>query len=109
MLSITNMANLSITPERLLIAAAVLLPYLLLVKRLRFQRARKIEAEFNGRPLSSMTVKEAHEIFRELRELEFPYTLHSAMKLSLLKVSFHIRSCIGIKANERLRQDPFLQ
>ncbi|BAE62249.1 unnamed protein product [Aspergillus oryzae RIB40] len=79
------MANLSITPERLLIAAAVLLPYLLLVKRLRFQRARKIEAKFNGRPLSSMTVKEAHEIFRELRELEFPYTLHSAMKLSLLK------------------------
>ncbi|KAE8548207.1 hypothetical protein EYB25_010001 [Talaromyces marneffei] len=34
-----------------------------------------------------MTVREAHEIFRELRELEFPYTLHSAMKLSLLKTA----------------------
>ncbi|KAE8135997.1 hypothetical protein BDV38DRAFT_272462 [Aspergillus pseudotamarii] len=80
------MVNLSITSARLLLTAAVLLPYILIVKRLRFQRARRIEAKFSGRPLSSMTVKEAHEIFRELRELEFPYTLHSAMKLSLLKI-----------------------
>lgn len=33
-----------------------------------------------------MNVKEAHQIVRELRELEFPYSLHNAMKISLLKV-----------------------
>lgn len=34
-----------------------------------------------------MTVKEAHQIVRELRELEFPYSLHNAMKISLHKVT----------------------
>lgn len=84
------MPDINILPERLFIVGTILvLPiYLFLVRSLRFRRARKIESKFNGRPLSTMTVREAHEIFRELRELEFPYTLHSAMKLSLLKVSF---------------------
>ncbi|KAB8231143.1 uncharacterized protein BDW43DRAFT_313225 [Aspergillus alliaceus] len=79
------MADLIITPEHLLVVGAMVVSYILLVNRLRFKRARKIESKLSGRPLSSMTVKEAHEIIRELRELEFPYTLHSAMKLSLLK------------------------
>ncbi|KAE8153151.1 hypothetical protein BDV25DRAFT_137225 [Aspergillus avenaceus] len=79
------MAEINIGPEHLFIAMAIVAPYLLLVRHCRYQRAHTIQARFSERPLSSMTVKEAHEIFRELRELEFPYTLHSAMKLSLLK------------------------
>ncbi|RMJ28853.1 hypothetical protein PHISP_00304 [Aspergillus sp. HF37] len=34
-----------------------------------------------------MTVKEAHQIIRELREQEFPYSLHNAMNNSLLKTA----------------------
>lgn len=72
-----------------LIAVSVLGIYLLLVRYFRYQHRDEIEARFRqtGRPLSSMTVKEAHQIIRDMRELEFPYTLHNAMKLSLLKVS----------------------
>lgn len=88
MLSFTAMADIEVIRERLFVAGTILVLYLLLVRSLRFRRARKIESKFDGRALSSMTVREAHEIFRELRELEFPYTLHSAMKLSLLKVNF---------------------
>lgn len=74
-----------------LTAVSVLGIYILLVRYFRFQRRDKIQARFKqtGRPLSSMTVKEAHQIIREMRELEFPYTLHNAMKLSLLKVNTH--------------------
>lgn len=60
--------------------------YMLLIRLCRFQRCKAIRGRFAGRPLSSMTVKDAHQIIRELRELEFPYSLHNAMKLSLLKV-----------------------
>ncbi|KUL89311.1 hypothetical protein ZTR_03741 [Talaromyces verruculosus] len=87
MLSLTDMADINVTRERLFVAGTISVLYLLLARSLRFRHARKIESKFDGRPLSSMTVREAHEIFRELRELEFPYTLHSAMKLSLLKTA----------------------
>lgn len=75
---------------RFLIAIALTGLYLLLVRWFRFQRCLAIQARFQlpERPLSSMTVKEAHQIVRELRELEFPYSLHTAMKISLLKVCF---------------------
>ncbi|KAF7128280.1 hypothetical protein CNMCM5793_002822 [Aspergillus hiratsukae] len=59
--------------------------YTLLVRYYRFQRCSAIQSRFTNRPPSSMTVNEAHQIIRELRELEFPHTLHNAMKLSLLK------------------------
>jgi hypothetical protein len=90
MLSLTDMADIKVTRERLFVAGTISVLYLLLVRSLRFRRARKMESEFNRRSLSTMTLREAHEIFRELRELEFPYTLHSAMKVLLLKVSFLI-------------------
>jgi hypothetical protein len=85
MLPLTDIADIGVAPERLFITGTILvLPvYLLLVRSLCFRRARKIELKFYGRPLSSMTVREAHEIFRELRELEFPYTLHSAMRFAV--------------------------
>lgn len=83
-----------IMTEQLLIAVTLLSLYLVIVRQLRFQRCHAIQSRFqSGRPLSSMTVKEAHQIVRELRELEFPYTLHNAMKISLLKVcSIYIQS-----------------
>ncbi|PGH14887.1 hypothetical protein AJ79_02749 [Helicocarpus griseus UAMH5409] len=71
--------------ERPLAAAAALGVHLFIVRYFRFQRCCRIESRFEGRPLSSMTVKEAHQTVRELRELESPYSLHNAMKLSLLK------------------------
>lgn len=61
--------------------------YIITVGRCRYQRCKAIQSRFKDRPLSSMTVAEAHQIVRELRELEFPYSMHNAMKLSLLKVS----------------------
>lgn len=61
--------------------------YILIVGKCRYQRCKAIQSRFKDRPLSSMTVAEAHQIIRELRELEFPYSMHNAMKLSLLKVS----------------------
>lgn len=83
-----------IMTEQLLIAVTLLSLYLVIVRQLRFQRCHAIQSRFqSSRPLSSMTVKEAHQIVRELRELEFPYTLHNAMKISLLKVcSIYIQS-----------------
>lgn len=76
--------------QKFSLAAALLGLYVLIVRYFRFRRCLRIQSRFKlaGRPLSSMTVKEAHRIVRGLRELEFPYTLHNAMKLSLLKVCF---------------------
>ena len=61
--------------------------YIHIAGKCRYQRCKAIQNRFKDRPLSSMTVAEAHQITRELRELEFPYSMHSAMKISLLKVS----------------------
>lgn len=66
---------------------ALLGAYLLTTQYLRFQRRNRIKSAFADRPLSSMTVHEAHEIMRELRELEFPYTMRSSTRLSTLKVT----------------------
>ncbi|KAE8149713.1 hypothetical protein BDV25DRAFT_130171 [Aspergillus avenaceus] len=69
-----------------IIGAAVVGGYLLLVQVLRFRRRDRIKARFgSGRPLSSMTVKEAHGIMQELRELEFPFTMRSSTRMSTLK------------------------
>ncbi|KAK1144810.1 hypothetical protein N8T08_004822 [Aspergillus melleus] len=73
------------TPNQLTLLTAGVALYLALVRYLRYQRRNVIKARFTNRPLSSMTISEAHEIIRELRELEFPYAMHSAMKISLLK------------------------
>ncbi|KAL4739855.1 hypothetical protein BDV11DRAFT_169629 [Aspergillus similis] len=65
--------------------------YMALVKRLRYRRKAKIEAPFDHahgidrRPLSSMTVKEAHAILAQLQELEFPYAFAKARRMALLK------------------------
>lgn len=77
------------TPSQLTLLAASIALYLALARYLRYQRRDAIQARFTNRPLSSMTIFEAHEIIRELRELEFPYTMHTAMKISLLKVRIH--------------------
>ncbi|KAI9923761.1 hypothetical protein ASPWEDRAFT_120396 [Aspergillus wentii DTO 134E9] len=61
--------------------------YILIVRSLRYRRCKSIQSKFSSRPLSSMTAKEAHGIFRELRELEFPYSLHNSMGIALLKTS----------------------
>ncbi|KAF9886723.1 hypothetical protein FE257_011100 [Aspergillus nanangensis] len=65
----------------------VLTSYLVLVKMLRYRRRAKIEVPFANRrrPLSSMTVKEAHEIMTQLQELEFPYAFAKARQMALLK------------------------
>lgn len=62
--------------------------YMMLVQYLRYNRAAEIEAPFANqkRPLSSMTVKEAHAILVQLQELEFPYAFAKARRLALLKV-----------------------
>ncbi|PLB52517.1 hypothetical protein P170DRAFT_507287 [Aspergillus steynii IBT 23096] len=73
------------TPNQLTLLAAVFTLYLALVRYPRYARRDAINNRFTNRPLSSMTIPEAHEIIRELRELEFPYTMHTAMKISLLK------------------------
>lgn len=78
-------------------AVPLLALYIYLVRTRRFTRRDAITARFNEKhPPSTMTVGEAHQIVRELRELEFPYSMHNAMKLSLLKVSplppaFHLQ------------------
>ncbi|KAL5050588.1 hypothetical protein BDW71DRAFT_194358 [Aspergillus fruticulosus] len=61
--------------------------YMALVKFLRYRRMAKIEAPFahGRRPLSSMTVKEAHAILAQLQELEFPYAFAKARRMALLK------------------------
>ncbi|KAJ5155962.1 hypothetical protein N7492_008765 [Penicillium capsulatum] len=67
-------------------SACTLVLYALAVRHRRYQRCKAIESRFSHRASSSMAVEEAHQIIRELRELEFPYTMHNAMKLSLLKL-----------------------
>lgn len=68
-------------------AVSLLALYLYLVRTRRFNRRDAIQSRFNEKhPPANMTVGEAHQIVRELRELEFPYSMHNAMKLSLLKV-----------------------
>ncbi|KAB8238564.1 uncharacterized protein BDW43DRAFT_320347 [Aspergillus alliaceus] len=63
--------------------------YVLLVQYFRFQRCDRIQSQFMpaGRPLSSMSVKEAHEIMRQLRELEFPYIMRSSTRMTTLKTA----------------------
>lgn len=69
-------------------AVSLLALYLYLVRTRRFNRRDAIQSRFNEKhPPANMSVGEAHQIVRELRELEFPYSMHNAMKLSLLKVS----------------------
>ncbi|EYE96441.1 uncharacterized protein EURHEDRAFT_385287 [Aspergillus ruber CBS 135680] len=67
--------------------AIALSSYMALVKLLRYRRMAKIEAPFTlgKRELSSMTIKEAHEIMTQLQELEFPYAFAKARQISLLK------------------------
>lgn len=62
--------------------------YLLLVRSLRYQRAKNIKFTFEirRRPLSSMTTKESYEIMTQLQELEFPFAMGKARTISLLKV-----------------------
>lgn len=74
---------------KIALATALLSLYAVVVRYYRYQRCIAIQSRFNStkRPLSSMTVKEGHHIVRELRELEFLYSLHNAMKISLLKVT----------------------
>ncbi|KAE8421940.1 hypothetical protein BDV36DRAFT_18713 [Aspergillus pseudocaelatus] len=77
------------TSEALFAAASLIGLYVLAVQYLRFQRCDRIESKFKraGRPLSSMTVKEAHDIMRQLRELEFPFALRSSTRMTTLKTA----------------------
>ncbi|KAB8266191.1 hypothetical protein BDV32DRAFT_156247 [Aspergillus pseudonomiae] len=77
------------TSEALLAAASLIGAYVLAVQYFRFQRCDRIESKFRwtGRPLSSMTVKEAHDIMRQLRELEFPFALRSSTRMTTLKTA----------------------
>ncbi|OJZ80980.1 hypothetical protein ASPFODRAFT_146702 [Aspergillus luchuensis CBS 106.47] len=69
------------------IAILALTIYLTLVQHLRYRRKTAIEAPFatNKRPLSSMTIEEAHAIITQLQELEFPYAFAKARRMALLK------------------------
>jgi hypothetical protein len=70
------------------VAILGLVGYVALVQVLRYRRMAKIQAPFaNGtRPLSSMTVEEAHAIIAQLQELEFPRAFCKARRMALLKV-----------------------
>ncbi|KAF5689920.1 hypothetical protein FCIRC_1154 [Fusarium circinatum] len=60
--------------------------YLAAVKYLRFRRRDDILTILGkDRPLSSMTLPEAHSIMMQLQELEFPYAFMKARTISLLK------------------------
>ncbi|PKY02886.1 hypothetical protein P168DRAFT_283622 [Aspergillus campestris IBT 28561] len=75
-------------PSEFSTTISLLALYLYLVRTRRFNRRDAIQSRFSEKhPPSSMTVGEAHQIVRELRELEFPYSMHNAMKLSLLKTA----------------------
>ena len=69
-------------------ATALLSSYMALVRTLRYRRMEAIKAPFvrGKRPLSSMTVKEAHDIIAQLQELEFPSAFGKARRIALLKV-----------------------
>ncbi|GCB20244.1 hypothetical protein AAWM_03129 [Aspergillus awamori] len=74
-------------PITIAIMTLALTIYLSLVQHLRYQRKAAIEAPFitNKRPLSSMTIEEAHTIITQLQELEFPYAFAKARRMALLK------------------------
>ncbi|OHE98299.1 hypothetical protein CORC01_06295 [Colletotrichum orchidophilum] len=57
------------------------------VKRLLYRRKIRIESLFikGGRELSSVTVKESHDIITQLQQLEFSYAFCRARRLALLK------------------------
>ncbi|CVK96607.1 uncharacterized protein FMAN_10938 [Fusarium mangiferae] len=64
----------------------LLTTYVAAVRYLRFRRRDQILAALEkDRPLSSMTVPEAHNIMMQLQELEFPYAFRKARTISLLK------------------------
>ncbi|CAG8928847.1 unnamed protein product [Penicillium salamii] len=68
------------------IAVAVLIGYMILVRRLRYKRMVEIHAPFtHGRELSTMKTEEAYGIITRLQELEFPYAFGKARKIALLK------------------------
>ncbi|KAB8273230.1 hypothetical protein BDV30DRAFT_249088 [Aspergillus minisclerotigenes] len=77
------------TSEALLAGASLIGLYVLAVQYFRFQRCDRIQSQFRraGRPLSSMTVKEAHDIIRQLRELEFPFALRTSTRMTTLKTA----------------------
>ncbi|GLA63050.1 hypothetical protein AtubIFM54640_004187 [Aspergillus tubingensis] len=78
---------ITIHPLTTSITILALTIYLTLVQHLRYQRKTAIEAPFttNKRPLSSMTIEEAHTIITQLQELEFPYAFAKARRMALLK------------------------
>ncbi|OJI82606.1 hypothetical protein ASPTUDRAFT_123984 [Aspergillus tubingensis CBS 134.48] len=78
---------ITIHPLTTSITILALTIYLTLVQHLRYQRKTAIEAPFttNKRPLSSMTIEEAHAIITQLQELEFPYAFAKARRMALLK------------------------
>ncbi|RAK86252.1 hypothetical protein BO79DRAFT_257422 [Aspergillus costaricaensis CBS 115574] len=78
---------ITIHPLTISITILALTIYLTLVQHLRYQRKTAIEAPFttNKRPLSSMTIEEAHAIITQLQELEFPYAFAKARRMALLK------------------------
>ncbi|KAG5801045.1 hypothetical protein H9Q74_014401 [Fusarium xylarioides] len=60
--------------------------YAAAVKYLRFRRRDRILTVLeDNKPLSSMTVPEAHNIMMQLQELEFPFAFKKARTISLLK------------------------
>ncbi|GKZ37300.1 hypothetical protein AbraIFM66950_008786 [Aspergillus brasiliensis] len=82
----------TIHPQSILIMISVLaltIYLALLQQRLRYRRQTAIEAPFTApahkRPLSSMTIEEAHAIITQLQELEFPYAFAKARRMALLK------------------------
>lgn len=85
---------ITIHPLTTSIAILTLTIYLTLAQHLRYQRKTAIEAPFttDKRPLSSMTIEEAHAIITQLQELEFPYAFAKARRMALLKVRTTIHS-----------------
>lgn len=68
------------------LACLIVVIYLLLVQRYRYERTTRIMATFgSARPLSSMTTNEAHDILTQLQELEFPWAFNKARTIALLK------------------------
>ncbi|KAK1621682.1 hypothetical protein BDP81DRAFT_455992 [Colletotrichum phormii] len=82
-------SHISKIPPWIVVTAVIVViaSYVLSVKHVRYRREMHIEAPFTmgGRELSSMTVKESHDIITQLQELEFPYAFSKARKLALLK------------------------
>ncbi|KAL2810040.1 hypothetical protein BJX63DRAFT_434679 [Aspergillus granulosus] len=83
----TTLTSISVCCDFWSLAIITLTSYVFLVRVLRYRRMAKIEASFaNGqRPLSSMTVQEAHAVISQLQELEFPRAFAKARRMALLK------------------------